>query len=122
MDERAGSTRVPLEYGHPPKRRWVRHGVIGLLFLAALYIAVRWVPPVTERLQFVRYQRQCLNYKASPDKLVFEQFYRPSEFPVRGSLDPTFPRAWPARAAKTVIPHCIEELQSVLLWAPEAEA
>lgn len=56
------------------RRRWRR--VMGLLLLAGLVFAAWWFhKPVWEQAKLLYYQRQCLNYTAPPEQVVYDENY-----------------------------------------------
>jgi hypothetical protein len=85
------NSTVALDYatGISRRRRIVRRALrIASLFilLASAATSPRWVPPAWHRAQLIYHQRQCLNYSAPPDQIVYDSDHPGSggafEFPV----------------------------------------
>jgi len=60
--------------GAPIRRRRRVRRVMGLLLLAGLVLAGWWFhAPVWQRVKLLYYQRQCLNYSAPPERVVYDE-------------------------------------------------
>jgi hypothetical protein len=57
----------------PRRRRWLRRAVLVVLIAALGYSAWRWGPEAWRRASLLHRQRQCLNYTAAPDMVVYEE-------------------------------------------------
>ncbi len=66
---------IPLEYAPlPPRwRKHVRRILLGLILVAGAFCAWRWGPYAWHQSQLLYWQRQCLNFSASPDTVVYEE-------------------------------------------------
>ena len=74
-----------LEYASGPVhrgrilRRVIRIAVLVTLLVAAA-TSYRWTPPARQRAQLLYWQRQCLNYSRSPDRIVYDSEHPPADF------------------------------------------
>src|SRR4051812_37320764 len=69
------ATTVPLDYSPPPRwhrRRAVRFGVKLLLLAGLVAAGWRWGPRAWRHGRVLYWQRQCLAYAASADRVVYE--------------------------------------------------
>jgi len=66
---------IPLDYAPAPRRHWKWTGriVLGLLVVATAVCAWRWGPYAWRQTKLLYWQRQCMNYSASADKVVYEE-------------------------------------------------
>jgi hypothetical protein len=66
---------VPLEYA-VASPRWKRHigrSILLATLLAMIVIGWRWGPYLWGRSKLLYFQRQCMNFTAPPDKVVYEE-------------------------------------------------
>lgn len=64
-----------LEYApHPPsrRRRIVRRASVFFALIVVVGIAIRWLPAARDRIQIQFWQRQCLNHRPAPGKVVYD--------------------------------------------------
>ena len=67
---------LPLDYAKSSARCRIIRRIFRITLLLTIIIAAatsnRWAPPAWHRAQLLYWQRQCLNYAAPPDQIVFE--------------------------------------------------
>ncbi len=67
---------LPLDYAKSSVRRRIIRRIFRITLLFTIIIAgatsIRWAPPGWHRAQLLYWQRECLNYSAPPDQIVFE--------------------------------------------------
>ena len=66
---------IPLDYAPAPPRwrKRARYILLALILLAAGFCAWRWGPYAWKQSHLLYWQRQCLNFSASPDTVVYEE-------------------------------------------------
>jgi hypothetical protein len=89
-----GSQQPQLEYAprEPTRRRLARRILLGVLFSGIAIDAVLWLPIAFRKIQLLSLQRQCLNYSASPESIVFDS--RSASLPQLSRSDPDL-KTWP---------------------------
>src|SRR5262245_37091351 len=75
MSEPESQPAAQLEYAPAPtrSRKWLRRAAWLAIMLTVSFAGWRWGTAAWTQVQIVYWQRQCMNYRALPNQVVYEE-------------------------------------------------